>query len=90
MSLQSDITELRTIVQQTLGPDGSITQTLGEIKTNLKEHFVADAKIQADLNLRLDRLEQKQKARSKLFWAATTSWVGIVVAWGWDRLRSGR
>jgi hypothetical protein len=86
MGLQQDVTELRTILEQTLGPNGHITKTLGEIRGDLKEHFSADAKVQADLNLRLDRLEQKQKQRSKLFWAATTSWVGIVVAWGWDRL----
>ena len=34
----------------------------------------------------IDRLEQKQKHRSKLFWAATTAWVGVAVTSVWDRL----
>ncbi len=86
MSLQSDMVELRTIIEQTLGPDGSITQTLGEIKADLKEHFAADAKVQTDLNLRLDRLEQKQATRSKVTWAVTTAWLGLFATWIWNQI----
>jgi len=86
MSLQSDITQLRTILEQTLGPDGSIVRTLDEIKRDLKDGTA----VMSDHNIRIDRLEQKQKARSKLFWAAATSWVGLAVAGVWDRFTRAR
>lgn len=75
MSLQVQLAELRTLL-------AGVADDVKEIKTDLKE----GAGVMSDHNLRIDRLEQKQKARSKLFWAAATSWVGLAVAGVWDRL----
>lgn len=82
MSLQVELAKLRTIVEQTLGPDGSISKTLGEIKVDLKD----GAKVMDDHALRIDRLEQTQNRRTKLGWTLVTAWVGVVVAWLWDRV----
>jgi len=75
MSLQVQLAELRTLL-------AGVADDVKEIKTDLKE----GATVMSDHNLRIDRLEQKQKARSKLFWAAATSWVGLAAAGIWDRL----
>lgn len=82
MSLETRLVELKTVIDQTLGPDGSITKTLGEIKSDLKD----GAKVMDDHHLRLDRLEQTAKARSKILWATLTAWIAVVVAWTWDHL----
>jgi len=82
VSVEVKLENLRTVIEQTLGADGSITKTLDEIKADLKE----GTKVMDDHHVRLDRLEQTQKARSKLMWSATTAWVGIAVAWIWDHL----
>jgi hypothetical protein len=81
-SLQVELAKLRTIVEQTLGPDGSITKTLGEIKVDLKD----GAKTMDDHSLRIDRLEQKQATRSKITWAITTAWVGLLATWFWNQI----
>lgn len=82
MSLEVRLAELSTIINQTLGPDGSHTQLLQELRQDFRKHVEEDNKVHRGV----DRLEQQQKARSKLFWAASTAWVGIVIAWSWDRL----
>ena len=75
MSLQVQLAELRTLL-------AGVADDVKEIKADLKE---GAAKMD-DHNLRLDRLEQKQKTRSKLVWAAGTAWIGIAIAWTWDHL----
>lgn len=82
MSLEVKLAELRTVLDQTLGPDGSVTKSLAEIKQDLKD----GAKVMDDHAIRLDRLEQSHKARSKVLWTALIAWLGVVVAWVWDHL----
>lgn len=82
MTVEIKLAELRTTIEQTLGPNGSITKTLAEIKADLKE----GSKVMDDHGIRIDRLEQTQKVRSKLLWTAVTAWFGVIVAWVWDRL----
>ncbi len=82
MSVEVKLAELRTVIEQTLGPSGSITKTLGEIRADLKE----GARTMEDHALRIDRLEQTQKARTKLGWTLVTAWVGVIVAWVWERV----
>ena len=83
MSLQVELAKLRTVIEQTLGPDGSVTKSLGEIKGDLKE----GAKVMDDHAIRLDRLEQKEKTRSKLAWAVVTAAVGAFVTAVWGLLK---
>jgi hypothetical protein len=81
--LQEELTRLRTVIEQTLGPDGSVTKTLGEIKGDLKE----GAKVMDDHALRLDRLEQKEKTRSKVTWAFITASVGMLATAFWNLIK---
>ena len=81
--LQEELTRLRTVIEQTLGPDGSVTKTLGEIKGDLKE----GARVMDDHSLRIDRLEQKEKTRSKLAWTVVTAAVGAFVTAVWGLIR---
>jgi hypothetical protein len=82
MSLQVELAKLRTVIEQTLGPDGSITKKLDEIEVDLKD----GSKVMDDHSLRIDRLEQKQATRSKVTWAMTTAWLGLFATWVWNQL----
>lgn len=75
MSLQTQLTELRTLLV-------GVKEDLKEIKTDLK---TGDA-VMDKHNVRIDRLEQSEKTRSKVFWTIGTAWIGLAVAWVWDRL----
>lgn len=83
MSLQVELAKLRTIIEQTLGPDGSITKKLNEIEVDLKD----GATKMDDHGLRIDRLEQKEKTRSKVTWAFITASVGMLATAFWNLVK---
>ena len=73
--LQVQLAELRTLL-------AGVAEDVKEIKADLKVHVVEDEKVHRDVAL----LQDRQKQRSKFFWAATTAWIGLGAAWIWDRI----
>lgn len=83
MTVEVRLAELRTIIEQTLGPDGAVTKKLDEVSLSLKE----GAKVMHDHALRIDRLEQSHKTRSKLAWTLVTASVGMFVTALWNLIK---
>lgn len=83
MSIQVELAKLRTTIEQTLGPNGSVTQALGEIKVEMKD----GAKVMDDHALRIDRLEQAQKTRSKFTWTLLTATCGMALTTLWNLIK---
>lgn len=53
---------------------------------NIEDSVSGVQERQAKDNVRLDRIEQREKSRAKLLWAAVTGAVGNAVAWIWSKL----
>lgn len=75
-------------------------ELLVRMDERLKGHIKTSGRWQSDMsartehieecvakdNVRLDRLEQREKSRAKLLWAALTGAVGNAVAYFWSKL----
>lgn len=82
MSMEREVARLAAILETTLGPNGSLTSDIAEIKEGLK---TGDDQLNKH-HVRLDRLEQAEKRRSWWMKTALTAWIGLAVVWFWDRL----
>lgn len=66
---------LRNHVTQSSAWQGDTTQRIGHI-----EDCVAKD------NVRLDRIEQREKSRAKILWGAVTGAVANAVGWIWSKM----
>lgn len=81
-NLTSEVARLATLVEAALGPDGHFRRDLQEIKDGMRESSDKLTKH----HVRLDRLEQAEKRRNWPIKVGITAWIGMAVAWVWDRL----
>lgn len=82
MTVEKEVARLSAIVEATLGPNGSFTTAVGKMEA----HVEVLGEKQNKQEIRLDRLEQSEKRRSRWIGAFLTAWVGLAATWVWERL----
>lgn len=81
MSLEVKVAELATIMHATLGPDGSHTKLLQELRIDFKTHVAEDAKTALDVH----ELKRVHKNRLKVVWLAMSAVVILAVDAAWSK-----
>lgn len=76
MTVEKELARVAAIVEQ-------IPDALKEIKASLSK---MDER-QVSHHIRIDRLEQTEKRRSKWTGIVLTAWVGLLVTWVWERMK---
>lgn len=82
MTVEKEVARLSAIIETSLGPNGSFTETMRRLDDRVEK---IDERQQKH-NVRIDRLEQSGRRRSWWMKTVATAWLGLAVAWLWDRL----
>lgn len=78
-------TERELLIRMDERLKGHIT-TSGVWQTDMSTRTEHIEECVAKDNVRLDRIEQREKSRAKLLWAAVTGAIGNAVAYIWSKL----
>lgn len=78
MTMEREVARLTAAVEQQ-------TEAFKDLRTQIAK---MDER-QVGHHVRIDRLEQTEARRSKWAGVVTTSWLGLAVAWVWDRMHRG-